>query len=229
MAEVHLALANLSAYATWEFHKFEPHIKRSIELNPNLSLTHYSYSWVLFLFGRNEEAIAEHELAQKYDPFNPICTSNLGALYTYLGRHEDAIREANKSLEMFENYPFGLWAKGEAYLALGENEKAVQAIEKLVNVAPEWVWYLGYIYAMTGHREKAEGILVQLESLEINNWFAMGLAVLYGALGRKDEAFKWIEYKPHHMWIPWVAVMPMWKPLHGDPRHARFVKHLNLP
>ena len=57
----------------------------------------------------------------------------------------------------------------------------------------------------------------------------MGLTVLYGALGRFDDAFKWIAYEPHHMWIPWVAVMPMWKPLHNDPRYKKFVDSLNLP
>jgi len=47
--------------------------------------------------------------------------------------------------------------------------------------------------------------------------------------GRHDEAFKWLEYEPHHLWIPWVAVFPMWKPIHSDPRYTEFVKRLNLP
>jgi len=57
----------------------------------------------------------------------------------------------------------------------------------------------------------------------------MGIAVIYGALGKKDEAFKWIAYKPHHAWIPWIAAMPMWKPLHDDPRFYEFVERLKLP
>lgn len=171
----------------------------------------------------------EHELAQRYDPFNPLYTSNLGALYSYVGRHEDAIREAHRSFEILEDYPFGHWALGEAYLAMGKNKEAIQTVERLVEVAPEWTWYLGYTYALSGHQDKAEKILAMLESLDMNNWFALGLAVLYGALGKNDEAFKWLEYEPHHLWIPWVAAMPMWKPIHSDPRHAEFVKKLNLP
>ena len=229
MDETHLALAELCMYSSWKFHEAEKHFKRSLELNPNLSLTHYHYAWALFLFGRNEEAIAEQELAQKYDPFNPLYTSNLGAIYGFLGRHEDAIIEAHRSFEILKDYPFGHWALGETYLAMGKYDEAVKAHERLVEVAPEWLWVLGYTYAVTGKRDKAEKILVQLESLDMNNWFAMGLAVMYGALGRNDEAFKWLEYEPHHLWIPWVAAMPMWKPLYSDPRHGEFVKRLNLP
>ena len=229
MAETHLALAELCMYSSWKFHEAEKHFKRSIELNPNIANTHYHYAWALYLFGRHEEAIAEQLLAQKYDPFNPLFTSTLGALYGHLGHHEESIREAQKSFEIIEDYPFGQWALGETYLAMGKNEEAVKTMERLVKVGPEWIWMLGYTYAITGKREKAEKILAQLETLDMNNWFAMGLAVLYGALGRNDDAFKWLEYEPHHLWIPWVAVFPMWKPIHNDPRYAEFVKRLNLP
>lgn len=229
MAETHLAIASVYCYCSWNFREGVKYLKRSLELNPNSSHSRYHSAWALYLFGRNEEAIAEHKLAQKYDPFNPLYTAAIGAMYGHLGYYEDAIREANKSFEIMEDYPFGHWALGETYLAMGKNEEAIQTTERLVEIAPEWIWFLGYIYAMTGHREKAEAVLAQLERLEMNSWFAMGLAVLYGALGRNDEAFKWLEYEPHHLWIPWVAVMPMWKPLYSDPRYARFVKKLNLP
>lgn len=229
MAETHLALAEICMYSKWKFREAEKHFKRSLELNPNIANTHYHYAWALYLFGRHEEAIAEQLLAQKYDPFNPLYTSTLGALYGFLGHYEEAIREAKKSFEIMADYPFGHWALGETYLAMGENEKAIKTFERLVEVGAEWIWVLGYTYAISGYREKAEQALAQLESYEMNNWFAQGLAVMYGALGRNDEAFKWLDYEPHHLWIPWVAVFPMWKSLHSDPRYDAFVARLNLP
>ena len=112
---------------------------------------------------------------------------------------------------------------------MGEEGKAIEAHQKLAELAPPWGWFLGYTYALTGHRDKAEFILKDLENTELSGWNAMALAVIYGALGRYDDAFKMITYEPHHVWIPWIAVMPMWKPLYADPRHAEFVKTLNLP
>ena len=54
-------------------------------------MAHYHYSWALFLWDRMEEAIHEHKLAQKYDPFNPLQTAWLAALYCYDGDYEKAI------------------------------------------------------------------------------------------------------------------------------------------
>ncbi|MDX2431610.1 MAG: helix-turn-helix domain-containing protein [Bacteroides sp.] len=229
LAEAQLAQAELYMYSSWEFHKAEPHFKRSLELNPSLSLTHYQYAWTLFLFGRNEEAIAEHELAWKYDPFNLGITTFLGTMYSYVGRYEDAVRQAHRSFDILPNFPLAYLVLGENYLAMGENEKAIEAFQKLAELAPPWGWFLGYAYALTGFPDKAEIILKELEKSEMSGWNALALAVIYGALGRFDEAFKWIKYEPHHVWIPWIAVMPMWKPLYADPRHAAFVKNLNLP
>ena len=229
IAETHLAHAELCMYSSWKFHEAEKHFKRALQLNPNLSLTHYHYAWALFLFGRTEEAIAEHELAWKYDPFNPMLTAFLGALYSYYGRYEDAIRQAHNSFDILKDCPPGYFVLGETYLAMGKNDMAIESHQKLAACAPPWRWVLGYTYALTNHRDEAEKILNELEKTEKNGWNALGLAVLYGALGLNDEAFKWIGYEPHHVWIPWVSAMPMWKPLHDDPRFDDFVKRLNLP
>ncbi|MEN8156776.1 MAG: helix-turn-helix domain-containing protein [Bacteroidota bacterium] len=228
-AEIYTALAELNMYALWKFEEAEAYYKKAIALNPNFYQTHYHYSWALFLFGRMEEAVAEHELAQQGDPLNPLHTSMLGALYCYAGRHEDAIREARKSLEIQKDYPFGYWTIGEAYLAMGREDEAIEAHLKLAEVAPWFGWALGHTYAVTNRRSEAEKILVELEKTEVTNWTALARAVLYGALGRMDEAFHWLGYEPHHLWIPWVAVMPMWKPLRADARYDDFVKALNIP
>jgi len=229
LAETHLALGELCMYSSWKFHEAEKHYKLALELNPNLSIAHYHYAWALFLFGRNEEAIVEHELAWKYDPFNPALSAFFGALYSYLGRYEDAIQQAYKTFDIIKDYPIGYFVLGETYLAMGREEEALASYKKLAEIAPPWSWVLGYAYALTNHRDEAEKILNELENSELNGWNAMGLAVMYGALGRNDEAFRWIDYEPHHLWIPWVAAMPMWKPLYKDPRHDEFVKRLNLP
>lgn len=229
LAEAQLAQAEICMYVNWDFHGAEKYFKRAVELNPNLSLAHYHYAWALFLFGRNDEALVEHELAWKCDPFNPVMTAFFGALLSYLGKYEDAILQAHKSFDILKDCPVGYFVLGETYLAMGRIDEAIVSHKKLAELAPIWGWVLGYTYALTGHRDEAVKILNQLEKTELSGWNAVGLTVLYGALGMFDESFKWIGYEPHHVWIPWIAVMPLWKPLHNDPRHRDFVKKLNLP
>lgn len=228
LAETQLALAEICIYSTWEFDKGEAYFRRALEINPNLSLAHYHYSWLLFLLGRNEEAVLEHELAQKYDPFNPMITAFTGALYGYLGREEDALREAAKAFEIQQDCPDAYFVLGETYLAMGRKEEAITAHHTLAEVSPVWAWCKGYMLAVTGHTDEARQILKQVLGDQMTSWQALGIAVIYGALGEFDRAWEWIAYKPAHAWIPWIAVMPMWNPLRKDPRFEHFVTSLKL-
>lgn len=230
MAEIYAAMAEINLYGLWEFEKAERYFIKALELDPNLSLTHWHYAWALYLFGRMEEGLVENELAQKYDPFNPNITAHLGLLYSLDGRHEDAIREALKSLEIEKDYQMGYYALGEVYLAMGRIDEAIEAHQKLVELYPWWKWALGNTYANSGHRDEAEKILNELEKTEVNTFNAMGLTILYGSLGKMDEAFKWLAYEPHAAWLPWIAVIPSWSnSLPDDPRFENFLERLNLP
>jgi len=229
LAEVHLALAEINMYSYWNFEKAEKEYLRALEINPSLVQGQYHYAWALYLFGRMEDAISHHLAAKNLDPLNPLYTGLLGALYLYDGRYEDAMREVDESFELFKDYPFSLWVQGDIYMAMGKEEEAIKTHVRLAEIAPWFSWALGNTYALTGHRKEAEKILNNMENAPPSNWNAVGLSVINGALGNMDEAFRWLTYEPHHLWIPWVKVMPIWNPLHSDPRHKEFVDRLNIP
>lgn len=229
MAEVHTALGEVYLYKLWEFDKAEEHLLRAIELNPNLAMAHYHYSWALYLWDRMEEAIYEHKLAQKYDPFNPLQTAWLGALYCYDGQYEKAISTALESFEIQKDYVVGYYVLGATYLKMGRTDEAIEAHQKLAELIPFWSWQLGHTYALAGRYEEAEKILDELEELPVIPFTAQGRLILNAALGRMDEAFKWIDYEPHHAWLAWIAVMPEAENLRKDPRYQDFLERLNLP
>ncbi len=229
MAEVHTALGEVYLYKLWEFDKAEKHLLRAIEINPNLAMAHYHYSWALYLWGRMEEAIVEHILAQKYDPFNPLHTAWLGALYCYDEQNEKAISTALEALEIQEDYVVSYYVLGITYLKMGRVDEAIAAHQKLAELIPLWSWQLGHTYAAIGQIEKAEKILDEYEKTPVIPFTAQGRTILYTALGRYDEAFKWLNYEPHHAWTAWSAVMPEAEGLRKDPRFQDFLERLNLP
>jgi len=229
MAEAQLALAEVYMYSTWEYEKSENHFTKALELNPNLSLGHYHYSWLLYLMARYDEAVYEHLLAQRYDPFNPMITAFTGLIYAYTGRFEEAFNEVNKSFEIQKDCPDGYFVLQETFTVMGKETEALNASKKLAEADPVWKWVLGYSYAMTDHKEEARRILNELLEDRISSWTAMGIAVIHGALGNLDEAFKWVKYEPHHAWIPWISVMPMGKSFRSDKRFMELVRHWNIP
>jgi len=115
-------------------------------------------------------------------------------LYYSNGQFDKAIEIALESFELQEDYAPGYYVLGLAYLQAGMPEKAIETHQKMIELYPWWSWGLGYTYAVTGHTAEALEIVSQLESVDPNNWNANGLTKIYTALGRMDEAFKWLNY-----------------------------------
>jgi TolB-like protein/Flp pilus assembly protein TadD len=229
LAETYFALAQAYEYSLWKFPEAEKYYKKALSINPNHADAHFHYAWALILSGRNEEALSEHLLAKKYDPFAPEITAQLGLFYLHIGKNEKALQEAFKSLEIRPDYNQGLWVLGNAYLAMGKVDEAIAAHKKLAEKYPRWMFALGVTYAKAGKRSEAEEVLKRMDTLTPGPIIALGYVMLNSALNHKDEAFKWLAYEPRHIWLPWVAVMDWGSNLHGDPRFDEFVKKLNLP
>jgi tetratricopeptide (TPR) repeat protein len=130
---------------------------------------------------------------------------------------------------MREDYSSGYFVLGMSYLYAGQEEKAIEAHKKLMEVHTWWSWALGFTYAATGHITEAEEILQQLENVPVNGWNAYGLMTINTALGNMDEAFNWLNYEPHHAFCAWAAVMDEYETLREDSRFADFLARLNLP
>ncbi len=224
LAECYTAYAAVEQYYLGKFDVAMKYFKKALALNPNSAITHYHYSWGLYWYGKMDEAIAEHKLAQKYDPFNPQHTAWLGGLYYYRGNYDDALRECNKALEIQKDYPISYYLMGDCYVAQNKNDEAIAMHKKLSDLYPEWSWALGKTYAVTGHEKEARQIIDGILKGDISPFHAWGLAVVYCALGEKDEAMKWLDHTPRHAWMPWVKVLPAFNSLHGDPQFEAFVK-----
>jgi tetratricopeptide (TPR) repeat protein len=97
-----------------------------------------------------EESIAEHILAQKYDPFNPLHNAWLGALYCYDGQYQKSIRTALESFEIQNDYVVGYYGLGATYLEMGRMDGAIEVHQKLAGLVPLWSWQLGLTYSAAG-------------------------------------------------------------------------------
>ncbi len=231
MVVVAFALAFLTGYYDYEWAVAEQEFLRTLEINPSEAMAHYWYSWQLALFGRMDEAIVEHILAQKADPLNPLHTAWLGYLYMWEGRYEEAIEEARKSIELAPNFPIGHFVLAEVYAAKGMYEEAVVAAQAVIEAGPFWKWILGRFYALAGRRDEAQKIVTELKAEEPTPWSALGLMVVYASLGDKDEAFRWLAYEHPHAWVPWIKVLPWFESMRDDPDDPRLqaaLKRMNL-
>jgi len=227
-----LGWAALSHYHTYfgkDWALAEYAFERANELNPNLAYNHYHRSWFLALFGRMDEAIKEHELAQELDPFVPFHTAWLGALYRMVGDYEEGLKECEKVAQMTKGYALGIFIEGNIYIDQDKKEEGLEMLKKAYEINPGWIIGYGPALIEAGKLKEGKALIKQLESLPLNGYRALVLASMYDKLGDFDKAFEYLNYKQQHGWYPWIRVLFFSDEIRKDPRFLKIIRDMNLP
>jgi serine/threonine-protein kinase len=226
-AEGWAALATIHTYYGRDWEAAEQAFRKANELNPSLAWNHYHYAWYLALFGRVDEAVAEHERAKALDPLTPYHTTWLPALYWWSGDNGRAYAEAKEVLEDYPDDPIALLVFGGSAEGLGLFDEAIEAYEQLVGRDSSFLGDLGVGYALVGRREEALRIARKLEA-EVFPPPAGDLSRIYAILGRREEALRWLEYEPSGFALPWAWADPLFDTIRDDPRVQAVFRRMNL-
>jgi eukaryotic-like serine/threonine-protein kinase len=234
LAEAHTALGSILRDFDWDWAEAEREYKRALESNPNNAEAHHQYGWLLGDMGRNAEARREMELAQQLDPLSLFIAVDANVPY-YLAREYDrSIEQSRKVLEFdpssyLAHYTVG-WAsiqKRDFGTAFAELQKARSLEDK-----PWIIGTLGYAYAAAGDSKRARAVLAELNQLaQSRRVTPFWLAMIYMALGDKNQAFKWLDrcYEERSPWLVWLKTDPALDPLRSDPRYADLLRRMGLP
>jgi tetratricopeptide (TPR) repeat protein len=101
-----------------------------------------------------------------------------------------------------------------------------------LGAAPMYTFGLGYAYAMSGDRTRAEAVIEALKKRPDNAYMpAYFIASIYGALNEKDLAFTWLEraYAVRDPQITYLLLDPFMDPLRSDRRFDALVRQVGFP
>lgn len=231
LAEAHTSLAFIEVvyFRNWDLADAE--LQRAKALDPSYAAAPFWRAiFVLAGTGQASQAEADARLARKIQPTTAFIDHGVGWTLFYAQKYDEAIKELNKTLELDPDYHYAHWTLGRAYLQKGEFAKAMQEFTSMPGSTIR-EGFLGYVYAVSGQRKKAEKILRKLrEGAGPDNMVAYQMAVIYCGLGEKDPAFEWLEkaYKAHSPYLVWIYVSPEFDNLHSDPRWGDFMKRMGL-
>ena len=167
------------------------------------------------------------EDAIKLDPLSPILNHALGNVYTYAGRFDDGIRQADKVLEMHPQMRTCIDLKGWSYVMKGEFEKALKLFEEvhqLTNHPLKALMGLGYCYAKLGYPKKPWNDIRKTVQRQVEEPEAVvdgDLIGLWLSLRNIDKVFyhihKCVEKRivPINMFLEY----PVFEELKKDPRY----------
>lgn len=83
------------------------------------------------------EAIELYTKAIQVNPANAIYYANRAAAYTHLGKHEEALKDCQVSIEKDPKYVKAYGRLGLAHFSLGNYKEAVEAYNKALELEPE--------------------------------------------------------------------------------------------
>ncbi len=233
LAEAHTSLAFVKMHFEQDWATAEKEFQRTIALNPSYATAHHWYAYCLIAQVRVEEALREIRLAQQLDPLSLIINTDVAELLYYARRYDEAIRQAQKTLEMDSSFALAHRVLGWGYEQKGMYKESIAEMQTLVRLsgrADYSLAALGRSYALSGNRKEAEKLLRELLALDPQKpGTSIGLALLYAALGNKDQAFFWLDKSAQErMGIILIKVEPYFDSLRSDPRFRAIERRMAL-
>ena len=230
LPDAHAALGNFLR-ESWDWAGAEREYQRALALNPSLATARRNYASFLTNMGRHDEAITEATRARELDPLNPLAGTVIGYRLVWARRYDKAIDvlkgELDRKLSLTQT------VLGYAYAAKGMHKEAIAAYRLAIERGgdtPSNQIYLGAAHANAGDRQQAQAILKQLEAGE--TYVSPGeLAILYIALGEREQAFKSLEraFAARDLQLQFLGVDPAFDRLRSDPRFAELLRRVGLP
>ncbi len=101
-----------------------------------------------------------------------------------------------KTLEMDPNFALAHHRLGLAYEQKGLYDAAIAEFKQVFNLSagkPLAIAALGHAYAVSGKPKEAQTAIAELQELSKQRWVSPGhIAMIYAALGDKEQAFTWL-------------------------------------
>ena len=233
LPEAYNVAGTIAATYDWDWAEAERRFKRSLELDPNLAISHYRYAWVyLSPRGQHTEAIAEMKRAMELEPLSLIQGANFAAVLMYARQFDAALEQARKTYELDPNHVGGRHWMSHTLNAKERYAESLLISEKSMQLGLLGGAQVGYAYAKSGQRQKAEELIAKMKEDEKTKYVAnYWVAVIYAALGERDAAFAELEkaYQQRDWFLPRLKVDPFLDSLRDDPRFADLVKRIGLP
>jgi tetratricopeptide (TPR) repeat protein len=233
LAEAHFSLGAAKFQYEYDWPGAETEFRRAIELNPSFGFGHDQYGFFLALRGRLYDAVAESRIATELDPLSPFAAANMAVPLTYQTKYAAAKEQCRKALALDPNNWYGQFALGWIDTQSGKfNEAATELQQARAMDSPPFVaGWLGYAYAKSGERTKAEATITELNQTSSQRYVSPYLtAIIYLGLGDKRRSLDGLEkaYEERDWFLLSLKMNKAFDPLRSEPRFIALLKNLNL-
>jgi TolB-like protein/Flp pilus assembly protein TadD len=230
LSEAHAELANTAMTLSWDWPTAATEFRRALELNPNSATSHEKYAFYLVRTGHLPEALAEVQRSVDLDPASESTFHAEGFIYYFSHQYDQAFQVTQTVRGLKINLPDWNFLTGDIYAEKGAFAESIREFIKSGD-GPYSLGHLGNAYARAGQVDAAMKTISLLENdVRKDGVGRYEIALVYAGLGRKKEAFKWLEesYSTRDVGLLYLKVDPLLDPLRSDPRFDDLVRRVGL-
>jgi serine/threonine protein kinase len=233
LAEAHASHGAIKYFYDWDWLEAERELKRAIELNPKSAEAYPCYLHYSNSMGQLDEAIASVKRVLQLNPLSFAITDQL-ACASYWGHQYDQAIDYYRELRESDPNFFTYYSVGRCYAQKRMYKEATAELIKAKTLSGSWqtiVAELGYVYAMSGKKIRAQKMLQELREQATQRWVdPYHMAVVFVGLGEKDQALDWLKkaYQEHSSWFVYLKVDPKFDTVRGDARFQDLLRRIGL-
>ncbi len=225
-AYAQLSLINIM---NWDFASSIANIHKAMALSPDDSEIMGIAAHNAMDLGRLDEAEKLLEKAIDMDPFAAINYYNLGIVYLWLSRFDEALNAVHKYDHLRTDANLQHTTISFILLRQGKYKEALLEAEK----EPHEFWKLytqHCVFFALGQKKKADSLLMEFID-RYSKHHPTSLAYLYACRGDVDKAFEWLEtaYEQRDPNLVMKLNYTYFGNLHHDPRWKAFIIKMGFP
>jgi TolB-like protein/Tfp pilus assembly protein PilF len=231
----HAQLGVLAIWYEWDPARAEREFRRALELDPNNADARIYYAHLLSNQGKHDEALREAEAARSLEPLNTRFNALEGQFLIHAGRTDEALARLQAAIGLDPNHFLSHLFLATAYIEKGMYAEAIAEARRSVEITNRSVTHplavLGYALAKSGDEAQARAVLDELLTTARSRYVSpYGIALVYNALGDRDETLAWLErgYEARDHKMNLLKVDPKWANLHGDPQYEDIVRRIGF-
>ena len=233
-SDAYNSLAFAAFYYDWDWNQSEILFRKALDLNPNNQIAHEFYSSYLHAMSRLDEADAQNAIAKELDPLSAWVYDDKGWILLSRRQPADAVAEFQRAIELNPRFPVAHLSLAVAYTRLGRFKEALAETNLAEEMGADQTRVLevrGSAQALAGDQAAANATLEKLRMGKIIGRVSpYSVALIYTALGKKQEALDWLEkaVRDKDTWVVWIKVLVEWDPLRSEPRFNALLQQLKL-
>jgi serine/threonine protein kinase/tetratricopeptide (TPR) repeat protein len=228
LGSAHAAMASVFT-ARYDWPAANREFEQALTLDPKDATIHYTYAYKFLVpQARFDEAVREVQRALELEPDSLVINANYGGTLLMARRYPEAQAQLDRALALDPNFSITHVRLVDLYQILGKFEEARQIAASGIwpefgkmKVRPDKTEYWRGVLEITQLGTETQGEAFTERVLQAEAW---------AQLGDHEKAVTWLEKSAANEddLLPDFVRLPIFDPLHGDPRFDALLRKLNL-